>query len=165
MAIGCHGKARRDAFPANSFLPLTTGLVFRTGTLIAGSLCVFLAYYPFLIASPRSHNPSYLYVSVFWFARFEKLKAKDTDFDVRFAHLGNLGVRNGVVTEFNWDSNLDDNSNTEHWRQVVGFCIKCTATCATKCCLQRCQVNSEENREGQIKIESPKSTSAACIEY
>lgn len=48
--------------------------------------------------------------------RFEKLKAKDADFEVRYANLGNLGVRNGVVTEFNWDSNLDD-SNTEQQKQ------------------------------------------------
>lgn len=48
--------------------------------------------------------------------RFQKLKAKDADFEVRYAHLGNLGVRNGAVTEFNWDSNLDD-SNTEHHQQ------------------------------------------------
>lgn len=55
------------------------------------------------------------YVCLFAF-RFEKLKAKDADFEVRYAHLGNLGVRNGVVTEFNWDSNLDD-SNTEQQKQ------------------------------------------------
>lgn len=45
--------------------------------------------------------------------RFERLKAKDNDFEVRFAHLGNLGVRNGV-TEFNWDSNIDDMPSNEH---------------------------------------------------
>jgi hypothetical protein len=43
--------------------------------------------------------------------RFEKLKAKDNDFEVRFAHLGNIGVRSGV-TEFNWDSNIDDTQET-----------------------------------------------------
>lgn len=46
--------------------------------------------------------------------RFERLKTKDNDFDFRFANLGNLGVRNGV-TEFNWDSNLDD-ASTEQQR-------------------------------------------------
>ncbi|CAO1443550.1 unnamed protein product [Diamesa tonsa] len=49
------------------------------------------------------------------FKRFERLKTKDNDFDIRFAHLGNIGIRNGI-TEFNWDSNLDvfgtsDNDN------------------------------------------------------
>ncbi|GAB0094816.1 Heparan-sulfate 6-O-sulfotransferase [Sergentomyia squamirostris] len=44
------------------------------------------------------------------FQRFEKLKAKDADFEVRFAHLGNLGVMRNGVTEFNWDSNIEDTS-------------------------------------------------------
>lgn len=52
---------------------------------------------------------------LFCFHRFERLKAKDSDFDIRFAHLGNIGIRNGI-TEFNWESNLDvfgtsDNDN------------------------------------------------------
>lgn len=43
------------------------------------------------------------------------LKTKDNDFDIRFAHLGNIGIRNGI-TEFNWESNFDvfgtsDNDN------------------------------------------------------
>lgn len=44
--------------------------------------------------------------------RFERLKAKDVNFEQRFNHLGNVGIRNGV-TEFNWDGNLEDGSN-EH---------------------------------------------------
>lgn len=39
--------------------------------------------------------------------RFEKLKAKDNDFEFRFNNLGNLAVKNGG-TEFNWDSNIDN---------------------------------------------------------
>lgn len=41
------------------------------------------------------------------FHRFEKLKAKDANFDERFSHLGLLTNRNGV-TEFNWDRNIDE---------------------------------------------------------
>lgn len=41
--------------------------------------------------------------------RFERLKAKDSNFETRFNHLGNVGSRNGV-TEFNWDGNLEDSS-------------------------------------------------------
>ncbi|XP_031624711.1 heparan-sulfate 6-O-sulfotransferase 2 [Contarinia nasturtii] len=41
------------------------------------------------------------------FQRFEKLKAKDVNFDERFNHLGLLAGKNGV-TEFNWDRNLDE---------------------------------------------------------
>lgn len=44
--------------------------------------------------------------------RFNKLKAKDSDFEQRFANLGNINYRAGV-TEFNWDSNIDEVS-TEH---------------------------------------------------
>lgn len=48
-------------------------------------------------------------------SRFERLKAKDNDFNVRFAHLGNLGIKTGV-TEFNWDSNIDEAPSSErHW--------------------------------------------------
>lgn len=57
------------------------------------------------------------FLSLPLFFRFERLKAKDNDFNVRFAHLGNLGVKNGV-TEFNWDSNIDEapssNSGEHH---------------------------------------------------
>lgn len=55
----------------------------------------------------------YAFAKKLMFQRFERLKAKDNDFEVRFAHLGNLGVRNGV-TEFNWDSNIDDMPSNEH---------------------------------------------------
>lgn len=41
------------------------------------------------------------------FQRFDKLKAKDVNFDERFNHLGLLTGKNGV-TEFNWDRNLDE---------------------------------------------------------
>lgn len=41
------------------------------------------------------------------FNRFEKLKAKDNDFEFRFSNLGNLVVKNGG-TEFNWESNIDN---------------------------------------------------------
>lgn len=59
----------------------------------------------------------YAFAKKLMFQRFERLKAKDNDFSVRFAHLGNLGVKNGV-TEFNWDSNIDEapssNSGEQH---------------------------------------------------
>lgn len=41
------------------------------------------------------------------FQRFEKLKAKDANFNERFSHLGLLAGKNGV-TEFNWDRNIDE---------------------------------------------------------
>lgn len=43
----------------------------------------------------------------FFFRRFEKLKAKDNDFEFRFNNLGNLIVKNGG-TEFNWESNIEN---------------------------------------------------------
>uniref|UniRef100_A0A336M2U9 Heparan-sulfate 6-O-sulfotransferase n=1 Tax=Culicoides sonorensis TaxID=179676 RepID=A0A336M2U9_CULSO len=49
----------------------------------------------------------YEFAKKLMFQRFEKLKAKDADFEVRFANLGNIASRNGA-TEFNWDNNLDD---------------------------------------------------------
>lgn len=55
----------------------------------------------------------YAFAKKLMFQRFERLKAKDNDFNVRFAHLGNLGIKNGV-TEFNWDSNIDDAPSSEH---------------------------------------------------
>lgn len=52
---------------------------------------------------------------IFWFYyRFERLKAKDVNFEERFNHLGNVVSKNGV-TEFNWDGNLEESSN-EHWK-------------------------------------------------
>lgn len=49
----------------------------------------------------------YVFAKSLLMQRFERIKAKDSDFEKRFANLGNLGIRNGV-TEFNWDSNMDD---------------------------------------------------------
>ncbi|KAH9641080.1 hypothetical protein HF086_006360 [Spodoptera exigua] len=40
------------------------------------------------------------------FKRFEALKKRDTDFEYRWRHLGEV-ARSGV-TEFDWDSNLED---------------------------------------------------------
>lgn len=42
------------------------------------------------------------------FQRFEKLKAKDVNFEERFNNLGLLD-KNGM-TEFNWDRNLDEST-------------------------------------------------------
>lgn len=49
----------------------------------------------------------YVFAKSLLMQRFERIKGKDSDFEKRFANLGNLGIRNGV-TEFNWDSNMDD---------------------------------------------------------
>ncbi|XP_011182532.2 heparan-sulfate 6-O-sulfotransferase 1 isoform X1 [Zeugodacus cucurbitae] len=46
-------------------------------------------------------------------SKFERLKAKDNDFEKRFANLGNIYYKQGV-TEFNWDSNIDDTLSTDH---------------------------------------------------
>lgn len=51
--------------------------------------------------------------STFLYCRFERLKAKDNDFLKRFANLGNIYYKQGV-TEFNWDSNIDDTLSTDH---------------------------------------------------
>lgn len=40
-------------------------------------------------------------------SRFEKLRAKEDDFEFRFSNLGNLAIKNGG-TEFNWESNIDN---------------------------------------------------------
>lgn len=45
--------------------------------------------------------------------RFEALKKRDTDFEYRWRHLGEVS-RTGV-TEFDWDSNLED-ATTEKYR-------------------------------------------------
>lgn len=47
------------------------------------------------------------------FQRFERLKAKDANFEERFNNLGNLAHRSGV-TEFNWDRNLDESNDNDH---------------------------------------------------
>jgi len=44
---------------------------------------------------------------------FEHLKAKDTNFEQRYANLGNIYFKQGV-TEFNWDSNVEDGLSTDH---------------------------------------------------
>lgn len=49
----------------------------------------------------------YSYGKQLLFSRFERLKAKDPNFEERFSHLGLLTGKNGV-TEFNWDRNLDE---------------------------------------------------------
>lgn len=46
--------------------------------------------------------------------RFEALKKRDSDFEFRWRHLGEVSPRNGV-TEFDWDSNLED-ATTEKYR-------------------------------------------------
>lgn len=55
----------------------------------------------------KKYKSYFLLIYIFFRSRFEKLKAKDADFEVRFANLGNIASRNGA-TEFNWDNNLDD---------------------------------------------------------
>uniref|UniRef100_A0A0A1X2B4 Heparan-sulfate 6-O-sulfotransferase n=1 Tax=Zeugodacus cucurbitae TaxID=28588 RepID=A0A0A1X2B4_ZEUCU len=55
----------------------------------------------------------YAFAKNLLFQRFERLKAKDNDFEKRFANLGNIYYKQGV-TEFNWDSNIDDTLSTDH---------------------------------------------------
>ncbi|VVC93040.1 unnamed protein product [Leptidea sinapis] len=56
----------------------------------------------------------YLYESqVFMNVRFEALKKRDSDFEFRWRHLGEVAPRNGV-TEFDWDSNLEDVTTERH---------------------------------------------------
>lgn len=50
----------------------------------------------------------YNYAKKLLFERFEKLKSKDSDFEERFKHLGELYNRNGP-TDFDWDK-LEDNT-------------------------------------------------------
>lgn len=50
----------------------------------------------------------YNYAKKLLFERFEKLKFRDSDFDERFKHLGELTIRNGP-TDFDWDK-LEDNT-------------------------------------------------------
>lgn len=83
-----------------SFVHLTFHLLF------CGFLSDFLCVLSF-IPSIEKYICSFIFKFSTFCSRFEKLKAKDNDFEVRFAHLGNLGIRSGV-TEFNWDSNLDE---------------------------------------------------------
>lgn len=46
------------------------------------------------------------------FERFEKLKARDANFEERFKHLGQL--QKGGVTEFDWDKLVDDTSSSSY---------------------------------------------------
>ncbi|TMW50563.1 hypothetical protein DOY81_004349 [Sarcophaga bullata] len=55
----------------------------------------------------------YAFAKNLLFERFEHLKAKDNDFAKRFANLGNIYYKQGV-TEFNWDSNIDETVSTGH---------------------------------------------------
>lgn len=56
---------------------------------------------------PPIHHPPQLTHPTSYSFRFEKLKAKDSDFEYRFSNLGNLAIKNGA-TEFNWESNIDN---------------------------------------------------------
>ncbi|XP_034116838.1 heparan-sulfate 6-O-sulfotransferase 1 isoform X1 [Drosophila albomicans] len=55
----------------------------------------------------------YAFAKNLLFQRFEHLKAKDAKFEQRFANLGNIYFKQGV-TEFNWDSNIEDALSTDH---------------------------------------------------
>ncbi|XP_034132034.1 heparan-sulfate 6-O-sulfotransferase 2 isoform X2 [Drosophila guanche] len=55
----------------------------------------------------------YVFAKNLLFQRFEHLKAKDTNFEQRYANLGNIYFKQGI-TEFNWDSNVDDALSTDH---------------------------------------------------
>lgn len=60
------------------------------------------------LVTPQIHASILIKIlSHFSRSRFEKLKAKDNDFEFRFSNLGNLAVKNGV-TEFNWESNIEN---------------------------------------------------------
>lgn len=58
------------------------------------------------------HQILHLSLSLF-FCSFEHLKAKDANFEQRYANLGNINLRQGI-TEFNWDSNVEDALSTDH---------------------------------------------------
>ncbi|KAH8311197.1 hypothetical protein KR044_004790 [Drosophila immigrans] len=55
----------------------------------------------------------YAFAKNLLFQRFDHLKAKDAKFEQRFANLGNIYFKQGV-TEFNWDSNIEDALSTDH---------------------------------------------------
>ncbi|KAG5896819.1 hypothetical protein JTB14_032061 [Gonioctena quinquepunctata] len=55
-------------------------------------------------------NQLYNFAKRILFDRFEKLKARDTDFQERFKHLGELNIKHGP-TEFDWDK-LEDPTNS-----------------------------------------------------
>lgn len=51
--------------------------------------------------------------------RFHKLKAKDNDFEVRFANLGNIYYKPGI-TELSWDlGNANSNNNDEEEEDIL----------------------------------------------
>lgn len=54
----------------------------------------------------------YNYAKKLLFERFEKLKARDSDFEERFKHLGELNIKNGP-TEFDWDKLEDPTESTK----------------------------------------------------
>ncbi|GBP90218.1 Heparan-sulfate 6-O-sulfotransferase 2 [Eumeta japonica] len=56
----------------------------------------------------------YQFAKHLMFKRFEALKNRDSDFEYRWRHLGEVSPRSGV-TEFDWDSNLED-ATTERYR-------------------------------------------------
>lgn len=58
----------------------------------------------------------YAYAKKLMNQRFQRIKSRDANFETRFANLGTLSTRNGV-TEFNWDSNLDEITSGEHNQQ------------------------------------------------
>ncbi|XP_047523283.1 heparan-sulfate 6-O-sulfotransferase 2 [Pieris napi] len=47
------------------------------------------------------------------FKRFEALRKRDSDFEFRWRHLGEVAPRSGV-TEFDWDSNLEDGTTEKY---------------------------------------------------
>ncbi|XP_044267683.1 heparan-sulfate 6-O-sulfotransferase 2 [Tribolium madens] len=49
----------------------------------------------------------YKYAKELLFKRFDRLRARDSDFDKRYSHLGELTARSGV-TEFDWDRLVED---------------------------------------------------------
>ena len=59
-----------------------------------------------------------LWICSFVLNRFERLKAKDADFERRFANLGNINFKQGV-TEFNWDSNIDEHETVSGSAAIV----------------------------------------------
>lgn len=53
----------------------------------------------------------YNYAKKLLFERFDKLKSRDSDFDERFKHLGELSNKNGP-TDIDWDK-LEENTDIE----------------------------------------------------
>lgn len=57
--------------------------------------------------------PYFIFLFISPFCSFEHLKAKDANFEQRYANLGNINLKQGI-TEFNWDSNIEDALSTDH---------------------------------------------------